>query len=208
MEAYDVIMLIVIVAATLFGAWKGLVWQIASLAAIFASYFVAYQFREPVAARLSFDPPWNTFIAMLVLYLGTSLGIWIVYRFLSEFIDRLRLKEFDRQIGALLGLAKGVVLCVIITLFAVSLSQDAWRQKIVDSRSGYYIALLLDRAHPVMPEEIHDVLEPYIHKLDERLDDPPPPLTGGKEKPRENLRDDLKELLRMGKDSTGDPPRR
>ena len=201
MEPYDVVMLIVVVAATVFGAWKGLVWQIASLAAIFVSYFVAYNFREQAAAYIGFEPPWNTFIAMLVLYLATSLGIWIAFRFLSEFIDRLRLKEFDRQIGALLGFAKGVILCVIITLFAVSLSKDAWRQRIVDSRSGYYIALLIDRAHPVMPEEIHGVLEPYIHKLEEELDNP----SAQRKKPtedgsRENLRDEVRDLLRMGRE--------
>ena len=30
------------------------------------------------------------------------------------------------------------------------------------------IALLLDRAHGVMPEEIHGVLDPYLERLDEQ----------------------------------------
>lgn len=208
MEPYDIIMLLVIIAATVFGAWKGLVWQVASVAAIVVSYLVALRFREPVAARLGFEPPWDTFIAMLILYLATSLGIWIVFRFVSEFINRLKLREFDRQIGALVGLAKGILLCIVITLFAVSLSKDSWRAKIIDSTSGYYIAVLLDKAHPVMPEEVHKVLEPYLHSLDERLDDPPPlPGWGGSSEPDapdgsreepDNLRDDLKRLFRVG----------
>ena len=210
MQAYDVIMLIVVVAATIFGAWKGLVWQVASLASIVASYFVAYQFRSDVAAYIHFDPPWNTFIAMLVLYLGTSLAIWIVFRFVSDVIDRIRLKEFDRQIGAILGFAKGVLLCVIITLFAVSLSKDTWREQIIQSRSGYYIAVLLDRAHPVMPDEIHDVLEPYIHSLDDRLENPQHAheheRDGGAA--RKSLRQELREMFRVGRDESRGKPAR
>jgi membrane protein required for colicin V production len=170
MEVYDVIMLAVLLGATVFGAWKGLVWQLASLGAIVASYFVALEFRDEVAPYLKATPPWNVFLAMLILYVGTSLIIWLAFRLASRFVDRLKLKEFDRQIGALFGFAKGVLLCVIITLFAVTLLGESQRQAIVRSRSGYYIAQLLDRSHAVMPPEVRDVLHPYMHSLDERLD--------------------------------------
>jgi membrane protein required for colicin V production len=170
LQSYDLLMLLVLGAATAFGAWKGLAWQVASLASIFLSYVLAVKFRGPVAAAIDAQPPWNMFLAMLILYVGASLVIWILFRFVRKSIDRLRLKEFDRQIGALVGLAKGVLLCVIITLFAVTLTGDQRRQAIVNSNSGYYIAVLLDRSHAIMPPEVHEVLAPYIHKLDERLD--------------------------------------
>lgn len=171
MQPYDLFMLIVLIAATVFGAWKGLAWQLASMGSIFLSYFVAHTFREQVASLIDASPPWNKFLAMLILFLATSLAVWLSFRFVSQAIDRVKLKEFDRQIGALLGIAKGVMLCVIITLFAVTLLGDAQRQQIIGSRSGYYIAVLLDRSHAIMPPEVHDVLEPYIHSLDDRLED-------------------------------------
>ena len=136
MELYDLLMIGVLVAATLFGAWKGLVWQLASLAAIIVSYFVVLRFREPVSQFVHASPPWNVFVAMLVLYVGTSLAIWIVFRMVSQFIDRMKLKEFDRQIGALFGFAKGLLLCVLVTLFAVTLLGETQRQAIVRWRVG------------------------------------------------------------------------
>jgi membrane protein required for colicin V production len=169
MEAYDMIMLLVLAIATLFGAWKGLAWQIASLSSIFASYFVAYQFRDQVAQMINAEPPWNMFLAMLILYLGCSLVIWVAFRFVSDFIERVKLKEFDRHAGAVLGLSRGVLWCVIITLFAVTLLGDSRKQEIISSKSGYYIAVLLDKSHAIMPEEIHEVVGPYIHSLDQRL---------------------------------------
>lgn len=170
MQIYDIIMLIVLLSATVFGAWKGLAWQVASLSAIFFSYYVAMEFREPVSQYINASPPWNVFVAMLLLYVGTSFVIWLVFRFISSFIDRVRLKSFDRQIGALFGFAKGVVLCVIITLFAVSLLGEEQRKTIIDSHSGHYIAVLLDQTHGFIPKEIHGVVHPYVHEpIDEQL---------------------------------------
>ncbi len=167
MQTYDMIMLAVLVLTTLFGLWKGLAWQIASLSALFASYLVAYQFRTEVAVWMPVAPPWNQFAAMLLLYVGTSLLIWIAFRWVHELIDQLKLQAFDHQIGALFGFAKGVILCMVITLFAVTLLGDQQRDEIVNSRSGYYIAVLLDKSHAVMPPELSKVLEPYLHQLDE-----------------------------------------
>ncbi len=168
-DTYDIVMLLVLIVATAFGAWKGLAWQVASLAAIFVSYVIAYQFRHTFAAWIPVDAPWSVFLAMLLLYVLSSLGIWIIFQWISKWIDRVKLKEFDRQVGALFGLLKGVLLCVIITLFAVTLLGQRQREAIVNSRSGYYIAVLLSKSHGLMPEEINDVLGPYLHVLDERL---------------------------------------
>jgi membrane protein required for colicin V production len=67
------------------------------------------------------------------------------------------------------GLAKGVLLCVAITFFAVTLLPPAQGEAIVASQSGRYIVALLDKSHSVFPPEIHQVIDPYLHKIEERL---------------------------------------
>lgn len=176
MQAYDVLMLIVLALAIVWGAWKGLVWQVASIASIVLSYFVALRFRQPLAGVIEATPPWNMFLAMLILFLGTGLVVWIGFNLISEFVERVRLKEFDRQLGALFGAAKGALLCILVTLFSVALLGDAQRQAICNSRSGYYIAVLLDRADLVIPRELHGVLAPYLDRLDKTI---PHPHTAG-----------------------------
>lgn len=168
-EIYDIVMLVVLIGATLFGAIKGFAWQLASIASITISYFVAYHFREPFSQSIQAEPPWNRFLAMLILYVGTSLVIWVAFRMVSRSIDRLKLREFDRQIGALFGLGKGALYCILITLFSVTLLGDSIRGKIVGSTSGRYIAQILDRSESVIPPEIQDVVEPYLAKFDERF---------------------------------------
>jgi len=169
MMIYDVIMLVVLVAATAWGIYKGLAWQLASFASIIVSYFVAFQFRGVVADRINAAPPWNMYLAMLILYLGTSLVIWIAFRLVKETIEKVKLQEFDHHVGGVLGFAKGVVLCVIITLFAVTLLGEREQQHIIHSRSGYFIAVLLDKSHAVLPVEMNDQVHALVHKLDPSL---------------------------------------
>ncbi len=169
MQPYDLVMLAVIVVATVFGAWKGMAWQIASLASLVVSYFVALRFSERLAPYISAEVPWNRFLAMLLLYLATSMGIWMMFRYVSGAMERVKLREFDRQIGGLFGAAKGVLLCVAITFFAVTLSTDA-REMILHSRSGYYIAVLIHEATPIMPREVQALLGPYLDRLNKELD--------------------------------------
>lgn len=169
MGMYDYVMIVVLIGATIIGAWKGLAWQVASLASLVVSYFVALQYSPTLAPHLPAEAPFNRFLAMLILYAASSVAIWWIFRLVAGVIDRVRLKEFDRQMGALMGAAKGVLLCVAITFFAVSMTSDSWRDEIINSKSGYYIAKLIDRAKPVMPDEIQRVIGPHLDKLDAEI---------------------------------------
>lgn len=169
MQAYDLMMLIVLGMATIFGAIKGFAWQVASLASVVVSYLVAYRFRFDVAEMIHAKPPWNLFLAMLILYVGTSFVIWVGFRLLSGAIDRIRLKEFDRHLGAGFGFAKGLIYCLLITMFSMSLLGPSQQAAICQSRSGYYISAALDRGVGILPAEIHDVVGPYLQQLDVKL---------------------------------------
>ena len=169
MQIYDLIMITVLLAAMVFGAWKGFVWQLASLASLVVSYFVALRFSSDLAPYLSGEEPLNRFMAMLLIYVGCGLIIWILFRMLSGLIDRVKLKEFDRQMGALTGLAKGGLLCIAITFFAVSLSGDNFRKSILESHSGRYIGHFIERIDSIMPQGINEVVHPILERLDAKL---------------------------------------
>ncbi|MEM7455087.1 MAG: CvpA family protein [Planctomycetota bacterium] len=164
MSPYDILMLIIFIGAVMFGFWKGLAWQIASLSAIVVSYFVAINFRGQVAPMLGLEEPLDKFAAMLILFLGTSLVIWLIFGRIRATIKRMQLKSFDRQAGALVGALKGALLCMVVTMFSVTLLGSTARQYIIQSRSGHYIASAIDRATTVVPDELHAVIHPHIER--------------------------------------------
>lgn len=175
MQTYDMLMLVVLVGTTLFGFWKGMAWQIASLASLVVSYYAALRFSTQLAPIFGEHAPLNRFVAMLAIYVATSFVIWMVFRLVSQIIDRVKLESFDRQLGAMLGLAKGVLLCVAITFFAVTLLPPSQGEAIVSTKSGRYIVALLNKTHSVVPPELHEVIDPYLNGIEERLGSQPQP---------------------------------
>jgi membrane protein required for colicin V production len=170
-QTYDLIMLAVLIGAGIFGAVKGFAWQIASIASLAISYVVACRYREQAATYIDAEPPWNSILAMLLLYVGTSFAIWIGFRVFSGMIDKVKLKEFDRHLGAILGMLKGSILCLLITMFGMTLLGSQQQEAICQSRSGYFIAQVLQRADGVLPKEVNEVVGPYLDRLDQQLRD-------------------------------------
>jgi membrane protein required for colicin V production len=169
MQTYDLLMLMVLLCATVFGFWKGMAWQLASLASLVVSYIAALKFSERLAPTFGDTAPWNRFVAMLVIYAVTSFMIWTAFRLVSGVIDKVKLEAFDKQLGAMFGFAKGVLLCIAVTFFAVTLLPPTQGEMIVGSQSGQYIVAFLNKADAVVPPELHDVIGPYLHKVQDRL---------------------------------------
>jgi len=86
-----------------------------------------------------------------------------------RYIEKMSLKEFDRHAGALLGAITGVILCVSVTLFSVTMLKENQRQYIVQSKSGLYITKWINEFEGVFPPAVHQVLSPYIKRLNEEM---------------------------------------
>ena len=141
MAGYDILMIAVLAGTTLWGAFKGAAWQLAALASLIVSYFASYYLSDSLTGSGLFGQtaPWNRFAAMLTIYIITGIVIWMGFRFISETIEKIKLKDFDRQLGALFGLFKGMIFCVLITFFVVTLMPDK-REQVINTCSGRYVA--------------------------------------------------------------------
>lgn len=186
MSIYDILMLVVLVGCILFGLWKGLAWQVASLASLFVSYFVALNFRGVLSGYISATEPWNQFAAMLILFIGSSLIVWLAYGYMKATIERWRLRGFDTQAGGLLGALKGALLCMLITLFAVTLFGENVTRSVIASRSGGYITSAINHIYMMVPDEIHPFLNSHIEQLNKSLEEESPGFVGASEEKLEN----------------------
>jgi len=170
-DGYDLVMIGILLAAAVLGYFKGIVWQLAWIAGIVVSSFVAIRFSAEAAAYFGEHEPWNRLLAMLALYAATSVAVWLLFRLVSRAIDAIHLSSFDHQLGLLFGAAKGLLLCVVVTFFAVSLA-PAYRGQIVASRSGRLVAELLTTADAYLPPDLHETVAPYLDHLERQLNAP------------------------------------
>lgn len=165
-----------VIAVLAFTAWrgarKGLVWQLAWIAALLLCFAVSGSISPTIARAIPVDAPLDHWIAMFAIYVGAVFVTFWMARKISDWMEKHRFKEFDRHFGAIFGCVKGIIFALTVTFFLVTLSADA-RKIVLNSKSGYAAALLMNRLHPVLPKEFHESMEAYIHQLDEAAGEAP-----------------------------------
>ncbi|MDB5388089.1 MAG: Colicin production protein [Planctomycetaceae bacterium] len=162
---FDLFILAILLVTTIRGAAKGVAWQLAGIAALILCFMFATPLSLTIAPMIKLDPPLNRWVAMLGIYLVFSFGTFAVARGFREALEKAKFVEFDRHLGALFGLFKGAIIALVITFFCVAMSRQA-RDVILKTYTGYASAHIMNAIDPVMPKELHAILEPYIHQLD------------------------------------------
>ncbi|MCL2304572.1 MAG: CvpA family protein [Planctomycetaceae bacterium] len=169
LQVFDVIVLILVGYLTLRGMLRGVVAQILSIVSLVVCWIVAVKFSPVVAPMVSYEPPWNRIIAMLLLFVGGFVAFWLLRGLLDSIIRTIRLKSADRSLGAVLGFAKGVFLCLIITFFLVVFSEST-RNFALESVSGRFFAHGIERISVLIPKDAGEVLSKNIAKFQESLE--------------------------------------
>jgi len=189
-QIFDIIALILVGWLTLRGAMRGIVAQILSIVSIVASWIIAVKFSPIIAPMISDEAPGNRLIAMLILFVAGYFAIWLIRGLLDDVIKAIRLKNVDRSLGALLGFAKGVLLCLIITFFLVIFS-PASRDFVLGSISGKYFATGVERISVLIPADVSEILSKNITKFQGLLEEKPVPNLH----PLENLKESISNIL-------------
>lgn len=168
LEGYDLVMIGILAGAAVIGYFKGFLWQLAWIAGIVVSSIAAIRFGGVAAPFFGQQAPWNRLLAMLAIYAASSIGVWLVFRVVSGAVNAVHLSSFDHQLGLLFGVAKGALLCIVITFFAVTLA-PAYRDQIVNSRSGRLVAELIVKADAILPKDLHDIVDPFVKQFEEKM---------------------------------------
>ena len=158
---YDLIVLAILGYFALRGAARGLLTQLASIAAIVVCLVFAESISAAFGPIVNLEPPLNNWVVMLGAYLVFTFLAFGFARVLTDWVERAKLDSFNQHLGAVFGLVKGVVLCLVLTYFLVTLS-PASRAALSKSKSAYAAAYIMDRIHPVMPQNLEHALAKYL----------------------------------------------
>jgi membrane protein required for colicin V production len=153
----DYVVLVVIAASTLLSLLRGLVKEVGSLA-IWLLALVGASRLSYLPAELM--PDWMTppiqqtvgflIVLVLILVLGKLLTLA-----LRELVDATGAGSFDRFLGTFFGLARGIVIVVVLAVLSAmtSLTQEpAWKK----AQSRFYLEMSIRMAAPWLPNFIHE----------------------------------------------------
>ena len=134
MTAFDYAVLAIVAASILLGAWRGLVSEVLALAAWVAALLAGRALAPemaPVFGEWLQEPALRyaaAFVAIVVAVLVTAALLRLA---LSKLLRAIGLGPLDRFLGAVFGVARGVLvvlLCVLIGGLTALPQQAWWRQ--------------------------------------------------------------------------------
>ncbi len=134
-SAFDLVALVVLVGTIFWGGMRGVVSQVAAIATWIVSWQLASRYYWLVDRFVTISEPWRRPVASLIVFVASAIAIGIAARFLKRGLSLAGMREFDRQMGALVGGLKGALICVVLAFFATVVS-DKTRAALVESKSG------------------------------------------------------------------------
>lgn len=151
----------ILLVSLLVGAWRGLVHELMSLAGWIAAFALAQWLAQDVAQWL---PVWRDAAAQ-VRYALAFVGVFVVSVFaasllawlLRKLVDGTGLRPADRALGALFGLARGVLVLLVLTVVVhlLGLHHEAWWQQ---SFLTPLLQVVLAGVKPMLPVAVQNFL--------------------------------------------------
>jgi len=156
MTAFDFTMLGVVVVSIAISIWRGLVREVMSLLSWLLALWVAarysIEFADFLPAAIA-NPSARYITAFIVLFLGTVIVLELIGVLLAKLLRAVGLAFLDRALGAVFGLARGVLVAWILTLLGglTSLPQQEWWR---DSLYAPPLQAAVLAVRPLLPSEI------------------------------------------------------
>ena len=156
----DWALLAVLLVSVIVGLWRGLVFELLSLAGWVAAFVAAQWFAPTVAPWLPLGTPGSTlnFALAFAATFVIALLIWaIASKLIRMAIHATPLQPIDRLLGAVFGLVRGLVLLLVVTtlvLLSPARSSAAWKQ----SQGAAWLTALFHGLKPMLPAPLADRL--------------------------------------------------
>jgi membrane protein required for colicin V production len=131
MNGADIAILLVLLISALVGLFRGFIKEVFSLATWACALVLSFLFRTPIGQALPLDPELNPLIADLAGGACIFIVVLILGGLIAHLVTKLAkatgLTGTDRTLGAVFGLARGLIVVLVIVIFlpAIDPVQDA-----------------------------------------------------------------------------------
>ena len=152
----DWLLLGVLAGSMVLGFWRGLVYEVLSLAGWLAAFLAAQWFAEDALGFLPFVQGAPKSVQYAVAFVGVFVATLFASGLLSWLIKKLvetvGLRPVDRSLGALFGLARGVVVLLVVTVLLqlLGMASEPWWQ---EAQGPVWLDTAIKGLKPLLPEK-------------------------------------------------------
>ena len=163
----DIILLIVICVALLYGWRKGVIVQLLQLVGVYLAILLAPDYADEVGLIFTEDAGLAYLIGYGVIIIGAWLALWIIAPLFRKMLFFDALRKVDSMLGMLLSfVATMVIVSVLFSLFVTANIGDIRSDKILELGTSGLTAAEIDEYAEMLEsrdESLRDYFEPkYI----------------------------------------------
>ncbi len=153
-DIFDLVIVVTLVLFTLNGVRNGFIGEVAGICSLIGGFWAARAWNAQVAPFLDFisDPSLRSIAACALIFVVVALAIGLLARGLRKLVSLSFVAWADRLAGAVLGLAKGVLIWALIFIVLEKLFRDA--PFLRDSRALPYFTAIIDQIKQWLPPEL------------------------------------------------------
>ena len=145
----DWVLMAVLLVSVVVGAWRGLVYEVLSVLAWVVALVLAQWLAADVGGRLlgTLSETARYLAGFGVVFIGTLVVCMLLITLLKKFVSAVGLRPIDRALGALFGLARGILLLLVVVL----LVSKSPLQRTTEWQSSVGVRLLGNTVKIVVP---------------------------------------------------------
>ncbi len=153
-------MVALLVASAIWGAWRGLVYELLAIAIWLVAATLTGLLAPLVAEWVPFLAG-NGLLAVSVRYVVVFVVFIFVGGFIASLVRRVisnsGLRPADRSLGAIFGLVRGVLVLSVLTflVFAFGFQAEAWWQSSV---GAHWLSAGLQTLKPLLPQGLERLI--------------------------------------------------
>lgn len=170
-QVVDLLVVGVLLYCTIRGASRGLLSQLAWVVALLLCFKFAGTLSPALEPFIAVAPPLRQWLAMLAVYVGLCGAAFLAAGMASSWMEKTKILDFDRHLGGLLGFAKGIVICLTIMYFLITMSPSI-RNIVGQTYSGYGAAVILSHSQVLLnlvPEHAVPMVQHVIDRFNQHL---------------------------------------
>lgn len=148
----DYAVIAILLLSIAWGAWRGLVHEVLSLAGWIIAFLAANLLALPLAEHFpsAMRPELRVVVAWIAVFVGALILTTLVTALVTKFVKVSVLHSLDRWLGALFGLLRGLVVIIALAMVA-GLSPLPRMPDWTNSATGYSLAQTVIQLKPWLP---------------------------------------------------------
>ena len=155
MSSTDWILLTVLAASMLVGAWRGLVYEVLSVMGWIAAFLLAQWLAPEVADKLPMQSSGETLryaAAFVLVFIASVFAAGLVSALMKRLISAVGLRPVDRILGGVFGLFRGLILLLALSVVVhmTALQESEWW---LESQGAPMLITMLKGLRPMLPEK-------------------------------------------------------